>query len=209
MSNYNFKPVTVVVGHYGSGKTNVAANIAFYIASIGAAVSVADLDIVNPYFRTADVAELFAERGIELIVSRYANGNLDIPALHFGLSDIANTDRYYVLDVGGDDEGAKALGRYSHILSALPHDKLDVLYVTNMYRPLTRQVSDVLANISEIETSGSVRVTGIINNSNLGNETTPEIVSDSIPYARELSEKLCLPVIKLPFEFTNYTKNFY
>ena len=107
---FPFPKITVITGHYGCGKTNVAVNIALKLAAEGKKVTVVDLDIVNPYFRTADFGELFDGKGIELIVPMYANSNLDIPALSFDLGAIINGSSYTVIDVGGDPEGAIALG---------------------------------------------------------------------------------------------------
>ena len=108
--------IIIITGHYGCGKTNIAVNIALKLAEKGEKVTVVDLDIVNPYFRTADFGELFGSRGIELAVPMYANSNLDIPALSFDLGAIINGGGYTVIDVGGDPEGAVALGRYGDIL---------------------------------------------------------------------------------------------
>ena len=98
--NFEFPKIIIITGHYGCGKTNVAVNIALNLAKKGEKVKVVDLDIVNPYFRTADFGELFGSRGVELIVPMYANSNLDIPALSFDIGGIISGEGYTVIDVG-------------------------------------------------------------------------------------------------------------
>ena len=106
------KRITLFAGHYGSGKTNIAVNFAFDLRKKGLPVIIADLDIVNPYFRTADSRNELQEAGIELIAPEFANTNLDIPALPKELYRVtAEKDKHVVLDIGGDDSGAVALGR--------------------------------------------------------------------------------------------------
>ena len=116
----NFRKINIITGHYGSGKTNVSVNMALDLAEKGEKVTVVDLDIVNPYFRTADFKELFGEHNISLTVPTYANSNLDIPALGFDMNGITDREGYIIIDVGGDDEGAKALGRYRPAASMIP-----------------------------------------------------------------------------------------
>lgn len=190
------KKVTVITGHYGSGKTNVSVNLALALANEGKKVSVVDLDIVNPYFRTADFKDLFDEKGIELIASIYANTNLDIPAITFDIERLTKDDGYLIIDVGGDDDGAMALGRYKNIFDNLKlTNDIDMLYVINYYRFLTKDVSDTLELMQGIEYASRFKHTGIINNSNLGQETTVNTVKASFDYAKEVSKKANLPIV--------------
>lgn len=195
------KKITVVTGHYGTGKTNISVNLAIKLADKGEKVTVVDLDIVNPYFRTADFGELFESRNIELIKPMYANSNLDIPAINFDLERIVSEDRYIIIDVGGDDAGATALGRYAEALSKYKSD-LDMYYVINCYRYLTRTSAEALELMYEIETASRMKHTGIINNSNLGSETTVDDIKSSKAFADEIAEKARLPII-----FHAYNKN--
>ena len=111
------KRITIITGHYGSGKTNLSVNLAVNAAKEGKKVTVVDLDIVNPYFRTADFQQLFNEMGITLLAPDYANSNLDIPALSFDVEQLAcQNNGNLIIDVGGDDAGAIALGRYADAL---------------------------------------------------------------------------------------------
>ncbi len=190
----NYKRITLIAGHYGSGKTNIAVNMAFDLKVYYNNVAIADLDIVNPYFRTKDSQAELEKAGIKLICSEYANTNVDIPAIPQDMySVIDNKDITAVVDIGGDDRGAYALGRYSD--SIIEEDNFDMLFVINKYRPLTRNASDVIEVMHEIESAGKIKFTGIINNSNLGEETTADDVLDSLQYANEVSDATGLPVV--------------
>ena len=190
----NIKRVTLFAGHYGSGKTNIAVNWAKHLKSQGKNVTIVDLDIVNPYFRTKDSQKDFEELGIKLVCSEYANTNLDIPALPKEIyGAIADKNSYLIMDIGGDDVGAVAMGRYTP--SILEENDYEMIYVANCYRPLTKTAEDTLEVMREIEAASGIPFTAIINNSNLGVETTPEDVVKSNMYAQELSKISKLPVI--------------
>jgi DhnA family fructose-bisphosphate aldolase class Ia len=124
----------------------------------------------------------------------YANSNLDIPAISFDLERIANEDGYLIIDVGGDDAGATALGMYAHIFSSLS-DNIDMLCVVNKYRYMTRSADEAVELLYEIEKSARTKHTGIINNSNLGYETTAETVENSMDFAEKICEKTGLPLV--------------
>ncbi|MBQ4112236.1 MAG: hypothetical protein IJD38_05520 [Clostridia bacterium] len=191
---YPLKRLTILCGHYGSGKTNVAVNIAAELKKSRDIVTVADLDIVNPYFRTKDSAAFFEQQGIRLICSAYANSNVDIPALPqemYALTD----DRSMTadLDIGGDDRGALVLGRLAPKI--LLENDYEMLMVINCYRPLTRDAASTMEVMREIECAGGIRFTGLVNNSNLGAVTTAEDVLASRDYAEEVSGLSGLPVV--------------
>lgn len=190
----NYKRLTLLCGHYGSGKTNIAVNMALDMKKRFENVTVADLDIVNPYFRTKDSSDLFRENGIRLIVSEYANSNLDIPALPddmYALTD--DRTMHAVIDVGGDDRGALALGRIAPEI--IEENDYEMLMVINKFRPLTPDAKSTIEVMREIETAGGIRFTGLINNSNLADETTAEDVLKSVEYANEVSSISSLPVV--------------
>ena len=188
------KRVTLFCGHYGSGKTNVALNYALHLRQDGGEVTVADLDIVNPYFRTKDSRRDLEEVGIRLICSEYANTNVDIPALPSDLYSITDDkSRRVVIDVGGDDRGALALGRIAPAI--LEEDSYEMLLVINRYRPLTPDAPSTLEVMREIELAGGIRFTGLVNNSNLGEATDEETVLSSLAYAEEVSSLTGLPVV--------------
>ena len=190
----DFKRLTLLCGHYGSGKTNVAVNLAFLLKKQYNNLVVADLDIVNPYFRTKDSLQDFEKNGIGLICSEYANTNVDIPALPPDIYRLT-TDKSLtaIVDVGGDDRGAYALGR---LVPEIKHENnFDMLMVINGYRPLTPDAKSTLEVMREIETACGLKFTGLVNNSNLGAETTAQNVINSIDYANEVSLISDLPVI--------------
>lgn len=188
------KRITVFSGHYGSGKTNVALSVALGLARSGQSVTVADLDIVNPYFRTKDSARELEKTGIELICSDYANTNVDIPALPQSMYAITDDrSRKVVVDLGGDDRGALALGRLAPAI--LEENDFDLFAVINMFRPLTKTAEETVGVMKEIEAASGLRFTGLVNNSNLGEETTPETVLSSLPYAEETARLTGLPIV--------------
>ncbi len=197
------KRVTLFAGHYGSGKTNVAVNYALMLKNKGLDVAIADLDIVNPYFRTKDSQKELEENGIKLISSVYAGSNVDLPALPaeiYSLVDIH--DRYAIFDIGGDDRGATALGRYADALKE--ENDYELLLVLNKFRPLSKTPELAIEVMHEIETTANMKFTGIVNDSNLGTETTAENVLGSVAFADKVSEMAGIPV-----RFTTVTKNIY
>ena len=193
------KRLTLFAGHYGSGKTNIAVNYALYLARTGKRVTIADLDIVNPYFRSKDSQKELEQAGIRLICSEYANTNVDIPALPQELYAITDDHSHrVVLDIGGDDRGALVLGRIAPAI--LEEGNYEMLLVINCYRPLTRDAISTLEVMKEIETAGGIRFTGLVNNSNLGAETVAEDVIKSVSYAKEVAEKSGLPLLMTAVE---------
>lgn len=188
------KRVTLFAGHYGSGKTNLAVNWAIRLRERQAHVVIADLDIVNPYFRTKDSSELLNNRGIETVSPEFANSNVDLPALPAELYGVVqNRSRYAVLDVGGDDRGAYALGRYAPYI--LEEGDYEMIFVANFCRPLTQTAEEALEVMREIERAGGIPFTAIANNTNLGPETAPQTVYDGCDKAEALSRLYGLPVL--------------
>ena len=188
------KRITILAGHYGSGKTNIAVNLALSLAQSGKKVAVCDLDIVNPYFRTKDSAEDFEKAGIRLISSEYANSNVDIPALPQEMYAVVDDKKtHFVLDIGGDDRGALALGRLTP--SILGENDYEMLLVANFFRPLTRDSESLNEVMREMETASGISFTGIINNSNLGEITTAEDVLSSVEKAEKFSKEFGRPLV--------------
>ena len=187
------KRLTLFAGHYGSGKTNLAVNYALLLAKEGKKVCIADLDIVNPYFRTKDSAAVLDKAGIDLISPQFANSNVDLPALPAeSYRLVQDLSTYGIMDIGGDDRGAYALGRYVPAIKA--ENDYRMIFVANSYRPLTRTPEEALEVMREIEEACGLAFTDIVANANLGTETTPETVLDSIPYMEKLSELSGLPI---------------
>jgi len=195
--------ITVITGHFGCGKTNLAVNYALNLSRKGTTVTVADLDIVNPYFRTADFKELFAESGITLAASDFANSSLDVPSVKLNVQGALSQSEHLIIDVGGDADGARALGRFAPTVTEIGYE---MLYVVNCYRNLTRTSDEAVMLMRSIEKSSGLKVTAIVNNSNLGKETTDEVVAKSEPFAREIADKTGLPLFELDSPVKVYVK---
>ncbi len=188
------KRITLFAGHYGSGKTNVAVNFALHLARTGKQVTLADMDIVNPYYRSKDSAKELEAAGVKVIASAYANTNVDVPALPQEMYSVTeDKTRHAVLDVGGDDRGALALGRYAPAI--LEENDYHMIYVFNAARPLSRTAEAALEIMGEIESAGGIPFTAIVNNTNLGKETTWETVAASRQEAEKLSRLSGLPLL--------------
>ena len=195
------KRLTLFAGHYGSGKTNIAVNYAIMLAKEGKDVCIGDLDIVNPYFRTADSKKELESAGVTLISPQFANSNVDLPALPAEAYRLVEDKNIYgIMDIGGDDRGAYALGRYVPSIKA--ENNYRMVFVANCYRPLTRTPEEALEVMGEIETACGLKFTDIINNSNLGPETTAETVLSSLPYMEKLSQLSSLPIFAHTVEKT-------
>ncbi len=188
------KRVILFAGHYGSGKTNIAVNYAIDMANKGISTAFLDIDIVNPYYRAKDSEELLLENGVEFISSEYANSNVDVPALPDKIYAVLDRpDKHYVLDVGGDDRGALALGRLAPGIAE--ENNYDMFLVYNACRPLTGELEGALEVAEEIYTACRLPFTGIINNSNIGKETTAETVIEGYEKALVLAKALGIPVV--------------
>jgi len=191
--------ITLFVGHYGSGKTNLAVNYATHLHRQGKAVVLADMDIVNPYFRSKDSEAELAALGIKTLSSPYANTNLDAPAMPASFYGIfEHRDAYAVLDVGGDDRGAVALGRYVPMIRE--ENDYEMIFVANAHRALTPTPEDALEVLREIEIACKLPVTAIANNSHLGDFTDADTVLASQDYVQKLCELSGLPLIMTAYE---------
>ena len=199
----NSKRVVIFAGHYGSGKTNIAVNFAKELKKSGKSVALADLDIVNPYFRSKDSENELKEEGIDLICSDYAATNLDIPALPFTINRIINDkNSYAVLDIGGDDAGSVVLGRLANAIKS--EDNYEMIFVVNFFRPITRTAEDAVEIMREIEAVSSLKFTAIVNNSNLGALTTKEDI-----FSTENEVKKLCKITSLPLLFSSVESNIY
>lgn len=179
--------IHVIVGHYGSGKTEFAINYAYTLKETYQKVYVVDLDIVNPYFRTHDVKETLEKDGICVIASPYASSNVDVPSLPAEVHKVfADRDAAVVFDVGGDDDGAIALGRYKRFFEA---ENPEVLFVINCFRPLSKTAEDIMALMNDIEAVSRLTVTGLVNSSNIAGLTTEEEVITGQAVVDEVSAK--------------------
>jgi len=201
--------ITIFAGHYGSGKTTAAVNYALQLrGQISGPLALCDMDIVNPYFRTADYAALLAANGIELISSSFANTNVEMPWLPTQavrvFDDPALTS---IIDLGGGDCGALALGRYAQQMQG--REDIQLLLVVNPCRPMTRDIAGLRQVRQEIEAAAGLGFSGIVNSTNLGEDTTAELITAHMPLLRALSQTLKLPIVftavplELPLEVPN------
>lgn len=184
--------IYITVGHYGSGKTEYSINYALYLKKSYSKVFLVDLDIVNPYFRSNDARALLEANGITVIAPDYAGTNVDIPALPPDVMRIFNVDdAAIVIDVGGDDDGAIALGRYKRFF-----DDADtsVSLVINTRRPLSAIAEEIIEMKENIEQSSRLKISDLIADTNLGPETTKEIIEDGYEIVKKVSEHLKLPI---------------
>ena len=181
------------MGHYGSGKTFISVNYAVALARMGKKVSIYDLDIVNPYFRTIDAKNTLEKENVELVVSPYAQTNVDLPAMNAkAYQMLDDKTRCAVADIGGDDRGALALGRFYERIQE--ENNYDSLFVINKYRPETRDLEGAMEIMQEIEFASKIKFTGIVSNANLGKETTADDIVKGLKFTEELSKITGLPV---------------
>lgn len=197
---FPLESVTVVTGHYGVGKTNFALNLALDAAAAGYRVTLVDMDVVNPYFRSNEYRDLLEQAGVRLIAPVFgrAGTSLDVPSVTGELA-VAAEDAYrdetgstaVIVDAGGDDVGATALARFAPALEAGPHA---VLYVVNAFRNLTQTPADAVTVLREIEAKSHLAATAVVGNSHLQGETTMGHIAESVPYAEAVASMAGLPV---------------
>lgn len=188
------KRIKILTGHFGSGKTEIAINLAIKEAKHFSKVALNDLDVINPYFRSRDVGEHLGKLGVELIAPKGILASADLPIVSPEIYRVLQDKSYRVIiDVGGDKDGATALGQYYHHLK---EEDYELLFVINSNRPYVSTVEGVINTIHQIETVSRLKVTGLINNTNLGcSETTVDILLDGIKLSEEVSEKLGIPFL--------------
>ncbi len=200
---FPLKPVTIVCGHYGVGKTNFALNLAIGTAEAGFDVTLIDLDIVNPYFRSSEYRETLEAAGVTLVAPVFAQAgtSLDVPSLTGAIAPAINRAYFdarkgegvtkVIIDVGGDDAGATALSRFARDIASGPYD---FLYVVNRFRNLTQTTHEAIEVLREIEGRCSLSATGIVGNSHLKAETSCETIALGLAFAREVSALSGLPL---------------
>lgn len=184
--------IYITVGHYGSGKTEFSVNYALELKKTHDKVILVDLDIVNPYFRSNDARDLLLENGLTLIAPDYAGTNVDIPVLPAEIMRIFNEENaVIIIDVGGDDDGAVALGRYKQFFDSADYE---MSLVVNTKRPLSSTVDEIVEMKENIEVASRLSVTNIIADTNIADETTKEIIENGYTLIMKAAEKLNLPV---------------
>ena len=205
------RPITVIVGHYGTGKTNLAVNLALDLARAGKGTTLIDIDVVNPYFRASEQRTVLEAAGVDLVAPVFseAGTSLDVPSLTGRIEPAiqgAGPDRFVIIDAGGDDVGATALGRFARFIDApaLPDGtaRYAMLCVLNRYRNLVQDPQDALDNLREIETASHLRATGLISNAHMKAETQPAHIAEGLAYAREVSKLAGLPLVAFTYPAT-------
>jgi len=191
----NDNRIRIITGHYGSGKTEFSVNYAVKLANMGKKVALADLDVVNPYFRSREKAEQLTQLGIRVIGSSIKGASVDVPAVSAEVYAPLQDESYEaVLDVGGDPAGARTLAKYH---SYFVDGKYDLLFVVNANRPETQTADKAIEYLREIEKVSRAKVTGLINNTHLLKSTTVEDVLNGQKIVEEISQKLNIPIIML------------
>jgi hypothetical protein len=192
------KRLTIVVGHFGSGKTEIDVNGAMKLAASGLATSLVDLDFVKPYFRSRSAGQFLKDAGVELVSPDGENEYADMPMLLPRVRAVAkDLSRHVIMDVGGDDTGAKVLGSIADVLD---FQDLDMVLVLNFRRPFTPDVESALIMASEIEGVTGRKLTGILSNTHLMDETTFDVVKDGFEKASATALAKGLPVKGLALE---------
>jgi len=190
--------VTIFVGNFGSGKTEIALNGALELAAAGSRVTLADLDVVKPYFRSRSARAILSDAGVDLLAPTGANVHADLPIIVPQIRSCLRDDYgRLILDVGGDDLGARVLGSLSDVI---PFDDTDCLLVLNFRRPSTPDPERAAAMVREIEAVGRVPVSGLISNTHLMDETTPEVVLDGYRQALETARLVEAPLVAITVE---------
>ncbi|MBE3578820.1 MAG: hypothetical protein IMW83_02905 [Caldanaerobacter subterraneus] len=189
----DFKRLTIVVGHYGSGKTEISINYAVYIRQMGKEVEIVDLDVVNPYFRSREVRkELLEKWGIKVVGVEEKYVNADVPVISRTVyGALYSTEKHAVFDVGGDDVGAMPLGQYRHIIY---EQDPEVLLVVNVNRPFTKDADSVIKYLKAIEEASKIKVTHLVNNTHMSYETTVDDVLKGLEVVEEVSSKTGIPI---------------
>ena len=183
----------IVTGHFGTGKTEFSVNLALALARAGEKVMMADLDIVNPYFRSRERRQVLEEAGVRLITSSQECADADMPSLPAEILTILE-DRSYrgVLDIGGDPDGARVLARYR---PKIVQEDYQLIFVSNANRPEVRKPEDAISYLRCIEEVTGLACGGIVNNTHLCGETTAEEIFRGAELAEEISRRTGIPVL--------------
>lgn len=186
------KRLVIVIGHYGSGKSEFSVNYAVKMKEQFENVSIADLDIVNPYFRSREKREFFEKIGVKVFDSSIRNTAIDIPALPAQMMGvILNPNEKSILDVGGDPVGARVLARYAEQIKNVEYD---MFFIVNGNRPETSTVEGVIKYLNIIEAASRLKVTGLINNTHMLKDTRVEDVESGHELTKKVSWETNIPI---------------
>lgn len=189
----DLKRITIFTGHHGSGKTELAINYTLKLAQTKKKVAIVDLDIVNPYFRSREVKKELEAKGIRVITPKGILYHADVPTISPEiLGVLQNEDTYVVFDVGGDDAGATALGRF---INNFTKDSTNMYFVVNSFRPFTKDAEGVIKILREVEIASRLSVSGLVSNGNLSYETTAAVIREGYKITNEVANQLELPIV--------------
>ena len=193
--------IRIITGHYDSGKTEFAVNYVKKLReSVDGRVAIADLDIVNVYFRSREKKEELEEKGIQVIASNLDTAVADVPAVSGAMTmPVINKEYQYVVDLGGNDVGTLVLGRIKPLLD---HAEADFFMVVNAYRPNTSTPEGIIEQMENLEYAAGLKVTGFINNTNLVRETTAECLLHGDEVLKEVTKRTGVPV-----KYVSYVKD--
>ncbi|MDD6483722.1 MAG: hypothetical protein PUF72_03990 [Clostridiales bacterium] len=192
MKKNNKKQIHIFAGHFGSGKTETALNFARRQREAGKSVVIIDIDTVNPYFRTNDAEKTLKKLGIRLISTAYASTNIDMPIVPPSVLGVFDSpEEIVIFDVGGDEDGAYALGQYCRLFE---EHGFNMHFVINTRRPLTPDVKSLLEMAGEIENASRLRFCDIYNNTNIADETDTAVLLSGGEIAEELGRQMGIPV---------------
>lgn len=204
--------ITILSGHFGSGKTEIAINLALTEKRTHKKVAINDLDIINPYFRSRDLSSIFQQHGVELIAPKNHLATADLPIVSGEMYRVLHDHRYrLIVDAGGDKDGATALGQYYQEWKDL---NLELLFVLNGNRPYVSTLEGALYTVNQIESASRLKVSGIINNTNIGSETSIKDIEKGYELSSSLAEKLEIPLlyttisVHLKKEAENFANNY-
>ena len=184
--------ILVLVGNYGSGKTEISLNLALKLARRGEKVTLVDLDIVNPYFRSSERTELLEKEGLKVYAPSFAMSTVDVPSLPADIQAVfADKSRRVIFDVGGDDTGAAALGQYKPYFD---QDDVEVLFVVNAFRPLSGDADSVCDLMLRVAGRSRLSPTAVINNANVAWETEESDLVRGEELLHEVSARMNLPI---------------
>ena len=185
--------VSIITGHYGTGKTELSVNLALALAAEGKRVMLADLDIVNPYFRSRERRPQLEAAGIQVISSSQACSDADVPALPAELLAILeNRNIRGILDIGGDPVGARGLARFQ---PKIVQEDYQLIFVLNANRPEVREAEHAIAYLRSIEAVTGLTCSGIVNNTHLCGETTPAEIRKGATLAEAVSRQTGIPIL--------------